>query len=81
TKIGEEPPINLNANRELDLQRMTVEMMREFSDLEIKGQLSKRCVLEALLRGQVLPEDFDVEAELIELESVELPRVPVGSGV
>lgn len=78
TQIGVEPPINLNANRELDLQRMSVEMMREFSDLEIKGQLSKRCVLEALLRGQILPEDFDVEAELIELE---LPIVPVAGEI
>lgn len=72
TQIGAEPPIDLNANRELDLQRMSVEMLREFSDLQIKGQLSKKCLLDAMLRGQILPEDFDVDAELIELESQEL---------
>jgi hypothetical protein len=47
---------------------MSVEMLKEFSDLEIKGQLSKSSLLNAMLRGQVLPEDFDIEDELIKLE-------------
>jgi hypothetical protein len=72
TQIGAETPIDLNANREIDLQRMSVEMLREFSDLEIKGQLSKSSLLNAMLRGQILPEDFDIEDELIKLEGKEL---------
>jgi hypothetical protein len=67
TAVGSETPISLNVNRDLASEEMTVEMLREYSDLEIKGQISKRGLLDAMLRGQVLPEDFDVEAELIEL--------------
>jgi Domain of unknown function (DUF4055) len=78
TKIGEDAPICLNANRELDLQRITVEMLREFSDMQIKGQISKRTVLDAAVRGQVLWEDFDVDAELKELED---PTSPVNQPI
>jgi hypothetical protein len=81
TKIGEKCSISLNCNRDLDQQKMSTEMLREFSDLQIKGQLSKRCLLEQLKRGQVLPEDFDVDGELMELESVELPTVPAEGGL
>jgi hypothetical protein len=68
TAIGAEPAICLNVNRDLAAEEMSVELLQEYSELEIKGQISKRTLLEAIMRGQLLWEDFDIEAELIQVD-------------
>ena len=67
SKIGECPPVTINVNRDLDSTGMAFDMLKTLSDLVLTHQLSTKCLLELMVRGQVLPEDFDVEAELEEL--------------
>jgi hypothetical protein len=70
TTIGSESAICLNVNRDLAAEEMSVELLREYSELEIKGQISKRSLLEAMMRGQLWWEDFDVERELIQVDKL-----------
>lgn len=67
SKIGECPPVSINVNRDLDTTGMGFDMLKTLSDLVLTHQLSTKCLLELMVRGQVLPEDFDVQAELEEL--------------
>lgn len=64
TKVGVKPPIKLSVNRELDAAIMSAQVAERYSDMVDRGQLSKRSHLELLKRGQLLPEDFDIEAEV-----------------
>jgi len=65
--IGECPPVSINVNRDLDTTGMGFDMLNVLSNLVLTHQLSTKCLLELMVRGQILPEDFDVEAELEEL--------------
>jgi hypothetical protein len=64
TAIGEDAPICLSVNRDLDVMAMTQELAKAFSDMVTAQQLSNKSFLMVLRRGQLLPEDFDVEEEV-----------------
>jgi hypothetical protein len=79
SQIGECPPVSINVNRDLDTTGMGFDLLNVLREMVLSHQLSVKCLLELMVRGQILPEDFDVESELEELmkdDSGELPELP-----
>jgi hypothetical protein len=64
TKIGALPPVALNANRDLDTTAMGFNLLEAIGSLVKNRQMTNRTQIELMVRGQILPEDFDIGWEV-----------------
>lgn len=64
--LGIEPP-EVYLDRDFDFYRLIGQDITAITDLNVKGKLSDRTLLEVLRRGEILPDDIDVDAELEQL--------------
>lgn len=70
TTIGATPPVSLNANRDLDTNAMAFNLLSALGLLVQNRQLTVKTLLELLVRGQILPEDFDIEQEVADIDAL-----------
>jgi hypothetical protein len=61
--VGIEPP-EIYLDRDFDFYRLIGQDITAITDLNTKGKLSDETLLEILRRGEILPDDLDIEEEL-----------------
>ena len=64
TQIGSLPPVAINTNRDLDTSSMGFNLLEALGSLVQNRQLTNRTQLELMVKGQILPEDFDIGWEV-----------------
>ncbi len=70
--LGEEPG-TCQVNRDFNLNALTSQDVTAYSGLQQLGQISLETLLELLKKGEVLPDEFDVEKEIQKLEASDRP--------
>lgn len=68
TKIGEKPPISLSVSRDLDVLAMSKELASVYSYMVEANQMTVETMLLLIKRGQLMPEDLDIQEEARRLE-------------
>ncbi|MEP0874061.1 DUF4055 domain-containing protein [Trichocoleus desertorum AS-A10] len=66
--LGEEPG-TCQVNRDFNLNALMAQDITAYSQLQQMGQISLETLLELLKKGEVLPDEFDIEAEIKKLEA------------
>jgi hypothetical protein len=61
--VGIEPP-RIKVDRDFDFYRLIGQDVSVLSQLNESGKISDRLLLDVLRRGEVLPDNVDIEAEL-----------------
>ena len=62
--MGIEPQGTIQTNKDFEEYRITDQMLGRLSDMEMKAQISKQTLIELMIVGEVLPDNFDVDEEL-----------------
>ena len=76
----------LDSNTDVDLSTLDAQTIAELRNAQVAGLITKKTYLQILLNAEVLPDGFDLEKELDELEreapdlTVVPPRVPAKKG-
>jgi hypothetical protein len=66
--LGEQPG-TCQVNRDFNLNALTSQDVAAYSGLQQLGQISLETLLELLKKGEILPDEFDIEAEITKLEA------------
>jgi len=74
--VGIEPP-EIYLDRDFDFYRLIGQDITAITDLNTKGKLSDETLLEILRRGEILPDDLDIEDELERIRGTETEDVEV----
>ena len=70
----EEEPGTCQVNRDFNLNALTSQDVTAYSGLQQMGQISLETLLELLKKGEVLPDEFDIDAEIKKLEAIASPQ-------
>jgi len=54
----------IESNKDFDEYKITENMLEKLSKLELMGQISKRTLLELYKKGEILPDNFDIDSEI-----------------
>ncbi|NDD14482.1 MAG: hypothetical protein EB072_18015, partial [Betaproteobacteria bacterium] len=69
------PAPEIYLDRDFDFYRLIGQDITAITDLNTKGKLSDQTLLEILRRGEILPDDLDIENEL---ERIQDPQTAYG---
>ena len=69
--VGIEPP-EIYLDRDFDFYRLIGQDITAITDLNTKGKLSDQTLLEILRRGEILPDDLDIDSEMERMNGTEV---------